>query len=193
MGLPAFLAEVESRLGWKFAAARPFAFASTGDTFGWQTGEDGCRHFTVFIENGRVQDSPGKPFKTGMAEIAKVHKGTFVLSPQQHAMIANVMPEDEPQIQALLEKYGLDNVNFSALRLTSSACVAMPTYVCLLSPSPSFDPTTPYPFPLDGTDAVIADVDCRWPSLSDTSLSSSPRSRRSWRKRASAAMLSLCA
>lgn len=177
MGLPAFLAEVESRLGWKFAAARPFAFASTGDKFGWQTGEDGRRHFTVFIENGRVQDSPGKPFKTGMAEIAKVHKGTFVLSPQQHAMIANVMPEDEPQIQALLVKYGLDNVKFSATRLTSSACVAMPTYV-------------PPSLPLDRTDTIFfADVDWRWQSLSDTCPSSSPRSRRSWRRPVSATTL----
>ena len=127
MGLPAFVAEVEARLGWKFPAARPFEFTSNTDLFGWQTGDDGKRHFTAFIENGRVQDEPGKPFKTAMREIAKVHQGTLVLSPNQHVVIANVSADQEPVIQALLNKYGLDNISQSALRLSSASCVAFPS------------------------------------------------------------------
>ncbi|KPV74492.1 uncharacterized protein RHOBADRAFT_28041 [Rhodotorula graminis WP1] len=127
MGLDNFKAEVEKRLGYKLAPARPYEFTSNVDHFGWQTGEDGRRHFTAFVENGRVQDEPGKPFKTALREIAKVHKGVFRLTANQHLIIADVAPEDEKTIQSLLEKYHLDSVDFSALRLSSAACVSLPT------------------------------------------------------------------
>ena len=127
MGIKAFVAEVESRWGKKFAPAKDFAFTSNTDKFGWQTGYDGRRHFTAFVENGRVQDEPGKPFKTALQEIAKVHKGVFRLTANQHVIIADVPPEEEKTIQALLDKYHLANVDFSALRLSSAACVAFPT------------------------------------------------------------------
>ncbi|GAA5952048.1 hypothetical protein JCM21900_006233 [Sporobolomyces salmonicolor] len=127
MGIDNFKAEVERRLGYKLQPARPFEFTSNVDQFGWQTGEDGRRHFTAFIENGRVQDEPGKPFKTAMREIAKVHKGCFRLTANQHVIIADVPPEEEKTIQALLTKYHLDKVDFTGLRLSSAACVALPT------------------------------------------------------------------
>ncbi|BGP49384.1 Sulfite reductase [NADPH] subunit beta [Rhodotorula kratochvilovae] len=127
MGIENFTAEVEKRLGYKLQPARAYEFTSNVDHFGWQTGEDGRRHFTAFVENGRVQDEPGKPFKTALREIAKVHKGVFRLTANQHLIIADVPPEEEKTIQALLEKYHLDQVDFSGLRLSSAACVALPT------------------------------------------------------------------
>jgi sulfite reductase (NADPH) hemoprotein beta-component len=127
MGIENFTAEVEKRLGYKLQPARPYEFTSNVDHFGWQTGSDGRRHFTAFIENGRVQDEPGKPFKTAMREIAKVHKGVFRLTANQHVIIADIPPEEEKTIQGLLNKYGLDKTDFSALRLSSAACVALPT------------------------------------------------------------------
>lgn len=130
MGQPVFLAEVEKRLGWSFAPARDYTFTSNVDHFGWQTGEDGRRHFTAFVENGRVQDEPGKYFKTALREIAKVHKGVFRLTANQHVIIADVPAEEEKTIQDLLVKYKLDNVEFSALRLSSAACVGLPTCTC---------------------------------------------------------------
>lgn len=127
MGIENFVAEVEKRLGWKLAPARDFVFTSNVDQFGWATGEDGRRHFTAFVENGRVQDEPGKPFKTALREIAKVHKGVFRLTANQHLIIADIPVEEEKTIQDLLNKYHLDKVDFSALRLSSAACVAFPT------------------------------------------------------------------
>ncbi|ORY64746.1 hypothetical protein BCR35DRAFT_308644 [Leucosporidium creatinivorum] len=127
MGIRGFMDEVEKRLGYKLQPARDFTFTSNTDQFGWQTGHDGRRHFTAFVENGRVQDEPGKPFKTALAEIAKVHKGVFRLTANQHLIIADIPPEEEKTIQSLLNKYGLDKVDFSGLRLSSAACVAFPT------------------------------------------------------------------
>jgi sulfite reductase (NADPH) hemoprotein beta-component len=127
MGLDAFKAEVEKLLGYDLQSARHFAFDRNVDDFGWVTGQDGKHHFTLFIENGRIQDEPGKDFKTGMREIAKVHNGTFRLTANQHLIITDVATGDLPLIKGLLVKYKLDNLSQSALRLSSSACVAFPT------------------------------------------------------------------
>jgi sulfite reductase (NADPH) hemoprotein beta-component len=127
MGLDNFKAEVEKRLGWSLAPERPYVFETNCDDFGWTTGDDGKHHFTMFIENGRVQDEPGRPFKTGLREIAKVHTGRFRLTTNQHLILSEIVDEDLPNMKAMLAKYHLDNLDHSALRLSSSACVAFPT------------------------------------------------------------------
>ncbi|KAI0047166.1 sulfite reductase subunit beta [Auriscalpium vulgare] len=127
MGLDVFKAAVENLLGFNFQDARPYTFDRNIDDFGWQIGQDGKHHFSCFIENGRVQDEPERDFKTALREIAKVHKGRFRLTANQHLIITDIAPEDVPQIKSLLAQYKLDNVNFTGLRLSSSACVAFPT------------------------------------------------------------------
>ena len=127
MGLDAFKGEVEKLLGYPLQPASPYTFDRNVDDFGWSKGENGKHHFMCFIENGRIQDDPGKEFKTGLREIAKIHKGTFRLTANQHLMITDVDPVDLPVIKDMLAKYKLDNLSQSALRLSSSACVAFPT------------------------------------------------------------------
>ncbi|KAL6304499.1 sulfite reductase subunit beta [Sparassis latifolia] len=127
MGLDNFKAEVERRLGFHLRPARPYAFNRNVDDFGWTSGEDGKHHFTCFIENGRIQDEPGRDFKTGLREIAKVHKGAFRTTANQHLVITDVDSADLPVIKQLLAQYKLDNLSHTALRLSSSACVAFPT------------------------------------------------------------------
>jgi dissimilatory sulfite reductase (desulfoviridin) alpha/beta subunit len=127
LGLPTFVEEVEKRFGKKLPPPRPFKFVDNIDHFGWAKGHDGKHHFTMFIENGRVQDEPGLSFKTGLREIAKVHKGVFRLTANQHLILSEVPEESLPEMKALLAKYKLDNINHSGLRHASSACVAFPT------------------------------------------------------------------
>jgi sulfite reductase (NADPH) hemoprotein beta-component len=127
MGLDVFKAEVESRLGYNLAPARPYALDRNVDDFGWTVGEDGRHHVMLFIENGRIQDEPGRHFKTGLREVARIHEGTFRLTANQHIVISDIAAGDVPKIKTLLAKYKLDNLNYSGLRLSSSACVAFPT------------------------------------------------------------------
>jgi len=127
MGIDVFKGKVEELWGQKFDEPRPFKFQSNIDTFGWQKDETGLNHFTFFIENGRIEDTADFPMKTGLIEVAKVHKGEFRLTGNQHLILANVADEDLPAMKELLKKWKLDNTNFSAMRLSSSACVAFPT------------------------------------------------------------------
>ncbi|KZP01641.1 sulfite reductase subunit beta [Calocera viscosa TUFC12733] len=127
MGLDVFKKEVEKLLGHALDPARPYTFDNNLDQWGWKQSMDGKWNFTMFIENGRVQDEPGKPYKTGLVDIAKVHKGTFRLTANQHLILAEVDEKDVPEMKKLLAKYKLDNLQYTGLRLSSSACVAFPT------------------------------------------------------------------
>lgn len=127
MGVDVFRSKVEELWGQSFQPARAFEFKSNVDTFGWVRDELGMNHFTFFIENGRIEDTPEFRMKTGLREIAKVHKGEFRLTGNQHLILSNVADSDLDAIKKLMAEYKLDNIQFSGLRLSSSACVAFPT------------------------------------------------------------------
>ena len=127
VGVDNFKAEVEKRAGVTFQDSRPYEFTDRGDRFGWVEGIDGKYHLTVFIENGRILDYPGKTLKTGCAEIAKIHKGDFRLTANQNLIIAGVPPQDKDKIEALAREHGLIAPSVSNQRLDSMACVALPT------------------------------------------------------------------
>ncbi|MGE4426909.1 MAG: NADPH-dependent assimilatory sulfite reductase hemoprotein subunit [Solirubrobacteraceae bacterium] len=129
-GLPWIKAEIERRLGAKLGRARKYTFTSNGDPLGWVTGEDGREHCTLFIENGRIINTPERPMMDGLRAIAEVHTGTFRMTPNQSLIISEIEPKDRPKIEALLQEYGLEpstRAQSSALRLNSMACVALPT------------------------------------------------------------------
>ena len=141
LGVDVFKQKVEDLLAFSFQPPKPFHFASNIDTFGWQRDELGYNHHTFFIENGRVEDTPTFPTKTGLREIAKIHKGEFRLTGNQHLCLSNVHDDDLQTIKSLMKKYKLDNVTFSGLRLSSSACVAFPTCGLAMAESERYLPT----------------------------------------------------
>ncbi|GMK59294.1 hypothetical protein CspeluHIS016_0703090 [Cutaneotrichosporon spelunceum] len=140
LGVPKFKEEVEKRLGKPFEPERAYTFDSNLDQYGWIQGDDGKHHFTLFIENGRVENSPRHQFKDGLREVAQAHKGTFRLTANQHVILSDVATEDLPEMKRLLAKWGLDNINHSGLRLSSSACVAFPTCALAMAESERYLP-----------------------------------------------------
>lgn len=128
LGLEVVKEELENRLGWKLDEAKPFKFDHNGDRYGWVKGIGGKWHFTLYIQNGRVADFDDYKLKTGLREIAKIHKGEFRLTTNQNVIIANVSSQQKKKINELIEKYGLtDGKHYTALRRSSMACVALPT------------------------------------------------------------------
>ncbi|HVB66615.1 MAG TPA: NADPH-dependent assimilatory sulfite reductase hemoprotein subunit [Acetobacteraceae bacterium] len=139
VGLAAFVAELERRLGFAFAPAREYAFTRSGDPSGWLEGDDGHWHFCLFVENGRVVDRPGRALLSGLRAIAAAHDGRFILTPNQNLIIADVAPERKGAVAALLAAHGLDGA-VSALRRNAMACVALPTCGLALAESERFLP-----------------------------------------------------
>ena len=140
-GLDWFRNEVESRLGYQLAEARPFHFEHNGDRYGWVDDENGNSHLTLYIQNGCVLDQEAFPMRTGLREIAKIHEGDFRLTGNQNLIIANISPIKREEIEILLDKYNLTNCyDHSGLRLNSIACVALPTCGLALAESQRYLP-----------------------------------------------------
>jgi len=153
-GIAWFKEEIEGRLGYSIDSPRAFEFVSNGDTYGWTDTEDEKSQLTVFIENGRVVDKDGYQLRTGLREIAKIHKGDMRLSSNQNIIIAGVAVEDKAIIDALMVKYGIAaKQNRSALRLNSMACVALPTCGLSLAESERYLPTL-----IDELEEILDDV-----------------------------------
>lgn len=140
-GLDWFRAEVEKYAGLKLEAGRDVVFDGNGDRYGWTRGADDNWHLTLFIQNGRVKDTADFQMKTGLREIAKIHKGDFRLTCNQNLIIGSVSEEDKPSIEKLVKEYGLEaGLESSALRLNSMACVALPTCGLSLAESERYLP-----------------------------------------------------
>ncbi|RRZ97137.1 assimilatory sulfite reductase (NADPH) hemoprotein subunit [Erwinia sp. 198] len=140
VGVETFKQEVERRAGLTFEPIRPYEFTTRGDRFGWVKGIDNNWHLTLFIENGRLLDYPGRPLKTGLAEIAKVHKGDFRLTANQNLIVAGVPEAHKPAIEALAREHGLME-NVTAQRENSMACVAFPTCPLAMAEAERFLPS----------------------------------------------------
>ncbi|SCU92459.1 LAFA_0F10682g1_1 [Lachancea sp. 'fantastica'] len=131
MGVDVYRQKTEELWGKKFGPEQPYEIKSNIDYFGWVKDETGKNHFTIFIENGRVEDTPDLPQKAGLRKIAEymqeTDSGHFRLTGNQHVVISDISDEHLAKVKSLLNKYKLDNTNFSGLRLSSAACVALPT------------------------------------------------------------------
>lgn len=139
VGVDVFKAEVERRAGITFAPIRPYEFTGRGDRIGWVKGIDDKWHLTLFIENGRILDYPDRPLKTGLLEIAKIHKGDFRLTANQNLIVAGVPESEKAKIEALAVAHGLMNA-VTPQRENSMACVAFPTCPLAMAEAERFLP-----------------------------------------------------
>ncbi|KAI9145059.1 hypothetical protein BKA69DRAFT_1121998 [Paraphysoderma sedebokerense] len=140
--------EIVSRLNLPgpLTPPKPYHFAFNGDQYGWmksvdhKTGEE-MYHFGMWVSNGRIKDTENFQLKTGLREVAKVHKGDFRLTANQGLVIGNIKKEDKHRIETVLKKFGLDKLQFSGMRLNSLACVALPTCALAMAESERYLPT----------------------------------------------------
>ena len=124
-----FRAEVESRLGWKLEQARPYHFDANTDEYGWRKQRDGKWTCMLWLENGRIKDGPGAPFRTGVRNLclASWFEGELRMSPNQHLALCNVPSSIKTKVEDHLKAYNMVLWEQSALALSASACVSFPT------------------------------------------------------------------
>lgn len=139
-GIDKFRAEVESRLGYKLGEARPFKFTSMGDPIGWYQGPDKKWHLGLFIENGRIKDTPDHHLRTAIREIAEAGGVTFSITGNQNVIICNVSAKQKTKIEQILKANGIAIATSSGMRRNSISCVALPTCALALAESERFLP-----------------------------------------------------
>jgi len=127
-GLPWFHAELAQRLAGPLEPPRAFHFTTSGDRFGWYQGENGRWQLTLRIPAGRIADREAAPWRTGLREIAALHRGHFRVTPNQNLVVADIHEDTRAPIEALLRQYALDlHERATPLYRDALACVAMPT------------------------------------------------------------------
>ena len=141
LGLDWFVAETETRLGYKLAKAKPYKLTRNGDNYGWHKGTDEKWHLTFFVEGGRVKNEGDKKMKDALREIAKVNDGNFILTGNQNVIISGVSDKVKDKVDGLLEKYKALPEDISGLRKNSIACVALPTCPLAFAEAERYLPT----------------------------------------------------
>ncbi len=123
-----FRAEVEKRSGLTLAPARPMNFTKQGDLFGWHQQSDGNWFLGLYVETGRIKDTPQRQLKTALRRIVAKFRTEVRLTPSQNLLLAGVPAGQKDGITALLAEHGIPVENQAgAIRRASMACPSMPT------------------------------------------------------------------
>jgi sulfite reductase (NADPH) hemoprotein beta-component len=131
-----FREEVEQRTGIKLEDPRPFKFTKQGDLFGWHKQTDGKSFLGLFVETGRIKDTPEIGLKTALRKVVEQFRAEVRLTPSQNLILANVASEKIEAINRVLKEHGVVVENqASAVRGASMACPALPTCGLALSES----------------------------------------------------------
>lgn len=127
-GLDWIKVEIEARLGFDLAPARPVRFTSNGDRLGWTGGEDGRQHFTLLVQNGRITNTADHSMLDGLREVAGLGPVVFRITPNQNLILADIPRERRRDVEELMTAHGLAELNRgSGIRRNAMACVALPT------------------------------------------------------------------
>ncbi len=128
-GLDFITKEINNRLGYTLAPARPFTFTTNGDSYGWVKAKNGRWFNTLYIEGGRLKDTDKFQLRKGLRAIAELldgQGGDFRLTGNQNVVIGNVPEELKPEVDRLMQEYGiLAHQEVSLLHKHAIACVAL--------------------------------------------------------------------
>jgi sulfite reductase (NADPH) hemoprotein beta-component len=131
-----FREEAEKRTGIKLEDPRPFQFTKQGDLFGWHKQADGNSFLGLFVETGRIKDTPQVQLKTALRKVVEQFRTEMRLTPSQNLLLANIPADKIEAINRVLQEHGVVVENqASAIRSASMACPALPTCGLALSES----------------------------------------------------------
>lgn len=139
-GLENFKAEINKRLGYDLAPARPYTFTRNGDHIGWRQGEDKKWHLTLYVESGRIKDVPSHRLRSAMRAIADLDVCDFVMTANQNLILANISARNKAKVEKVLADHGVAPKSLSGARRNSIACVALPTCALALAESERYLP-----------------------------------------------------
>lgn len=142
-GVAWFQEELGLRLGSRLAPPAEVGEYGVDDHLGWHRQADGNWFVGIWIENGRVQDTPERQEKSALRHIIDEFRPEVRLTTQQNIILARISPANKPRVEALLRRYGLSTGNgpLSVLRRYAMSCPALPTCGLAVAESERYLPT----------------------------------------------------
>jgi len=127
-GVDWFCEELHRRLGRVLAPAGNLAWGETSDHLGWHSSGGGQYYFGIHVQNGRLQDTPGKRLKSVLRELVATWHPTVRMTCEQNILLTDLSEQAYDHISRALAQSGVKRVEeISATVRHAMACVALPT------------------------------------------------------------------
>ncbi|HVA92730.1 MAG TPA: NADPH-dependent assimilatory sulfite reductase hemoprotein subunit [Chloroflexota bacterium] len=128
-GIAWFRAELERRLGRFVCAPRPVAWLKSDDHLGWRRQADGRWFLGLWIENGRVKDTPRIRLRAGLRKVVETFSPGLRLTAQQNILLTDIEEHDRTAVEALLAEFGIisDPRGLGGVHRHALSCPALPT------------------------------------------------------------------
>ncbi len=127
-GLARFRAEFQRRAAFVLEPAVPLPSLPFHDHLGRHRQSDGRWFYGVFIQSGRIVDTPGHALRTALREIVTRLRPGIRLTGQQNLLLTDLDADGIETVERILGAHGVTlPTNLSAVRRFSMACPALPT------------------------------------------------------------------
>jgi sulfite reductase (ferredoxin) len=127
-GIEWFAEKVASYLGYALEPVRPMPPMRFEDHLGWHQQVDGRWFLGLYVENGRVRDVGGRRLRSGLRALMQRYSPGVTISGQQNILLSGFAAEQIPEVEALLDAYGVPTLDAIApVRRHAMACPALPT------------------------------------------------------------------
>jgi sulfite reductase beta subunit-like hemoprotein len=127
-GISRFREEFQRRASFTLGPAVPLPRLPFHDHLGRHRQADGRWFYGVFVQSGRIGDTPGHGLKRALHEIVDRHRPGIRLTAQQNLLLTGLDPAAIDDLEATLRRHGVTPaVELAAVRRYSVACPALPT------------------------------------------------------------------
>jgi len=127
-GLDRFREEFRRRASFDLAPAVSLPPLPFHDHLGRHRQADGRWFYGVFIQSGRIADTPGSRLRTALREIVQRFRPGVHLTAQQNLLLTDLPLPALGDVEAILRAHGVTPASeLSAARRYSMACPALPT------------------------------------------------------------------
>jgi sulfite reductase (ferredoxin) len=127
-GIHRFREEFQRRAAFPLAPAVPLPRLPFHDHLGPHRQRDGRFFYGVFVQSGRIVDTPGHALKTALHELVDRLRPGIRLTGQQNLLLTDLDPTGVATVESVLRAHGVALPGeLAAVRRYSMACPALPT------------------------------------------------------------------
>jgi sulfite reductase (ferredoxin) len=127
-GLDWFRAEVLKRLDTPSEPPKKVHWDTVSDAYGWQEQGDGKLFCALWIEEGRIKDTPERKWRSAFRKLAEAFRFPIRLTTNCNIIFHDIDPSLKEKVTEILINHGIPNPeDLTETRRLAQACVALPT------------------------------------------------------------------
>jgi sulfite reductase (ferredoxin) len=127
-GLDWFRDEVLTRLDAPAEPPKKVHWDTVSDAYGWQEQGDGKLFCALWIEEGRIKDTPERKWRSAFRKLAEEFRFPIRLTTNCNIIFHDIDPSLKEKVTEILINHGIPNPEeLTETRRLAQACVALPT------------------------------------------------------------------